>query len=273
MHTRPIPSTAEPLPVLGLGTWQTFGRATAKLAEVVDLFSAAGGRLIDTSPMYGRAEDTVGELRDRVREPFLATKVWTEGRDAGVQQMEASMRRMRAPRLDLIQVHNLVDWRTHLETLRRWKDEGRVRYIGITHYQTSAFGQLERIMRSEAIDFVQLPMSLELPDAEERLLPLARERRIAVIVNRPFEGGELARRLRGAPLPEWARALGCESWSELLLRWIVSHPDVTCVIPATANPQHEAENVRAGDGRLWDARDRDDVRQRLVSGRRSGRTP
>jgi len=260
--TRSIPDTDEPLPVIGLGTWQTFARATRPLEHVLDTFSAAGGRLIDTSPMYGNAEGVVGELKQRVVRPFLATKVWTNGRDEGIAQMERSMQLLRATTLDLIQVHNLVDWRTHLATLRRWKDEGRVRYVGITHYVASAFPQLERIMRSEEIDFVQLPMSIELPDAEERLLPLAKEREIAVIVNRPFEEGALLRRLRTVPLPA---DLGCASWSEVLLRWIVSHDAVTCVIPATANPEHEAENVRAGDGRLWDASEREMVRRRLTS--------
>src|SRR5437763_16815857 len=217
MHHRPIPSSGELLPIIGLGTWQTFdvaGPARAKLVPVVDRFTAGGGRVIDTSPMYGRAEEAVGELKPP--DAFLATKVWTQGREHGVEQMERSMRLLRATRLDLVQIHNLVDWRTHLATLRAWKDEGRVRYIGITHYKTGAFAQLERILRDETLDFVQLPYSVGIPDAETRLLPLARERGVAVLVNRPFEEGALTRQFRGR--------------SELLLRWIVSHPAVTCAI-------------------------------------------
>ena len=233
MQSRSIPSSGELLPVIGLGTWQTFdvgGAARAKLVPVVEAFAAGGGRVIDTSPMYGRAEEAVGELKPA--NAFLATKVWIQGRDDGIAQMERSMRLLRASVVDLIQVHNLVDWRTHLRTLRQWKDDGRVRYIGITHYVTSAFAQLEAIMRAETLDFVQLPYSVGTPDAEERLLPLAQERGVAVLVNRPFEEGALTRQHRDA---------------ELMLRWIVSHPAVTCVIPATSNPEHLAENLRAGD--------------------------
>lgn len=252
MQSRPIPSSGEPLPVIGLGTWQTFdvaGAARAKLVPVVERFAAGGGRVIDTSPMYGRAEEAVGELKPP--NAFLATKVWTQGREDGIEQMERSMRLLRATTLDLIQVHNLVDWRTHLATLRAWKDEGRVRYVGVTHYQTGAFAQLERIIRDETIDFVQLPYSVGVPDAEERLLPLARERGVAVLVNRPFEEGALARRFRGK--------------SELLLRWIVAHPAVTCVIPATRNPEHLAENLRAGDQEPLDDSERARLRALILS--------
>ena len=263
MITRNIPSSNEPVPVIGLGTWRTFDvasqRARAPLAAIVDRFAAAGGRLIDTSPMYGRAEETVGELAPRVPDAFVATKVWTRGRAAGIEQMERSVELLR--RVDLIQVHNLVDWRTHLATLRQWKDEARIRYLGITHYQTSAFDDLASIMRGEEIDFVQLPMSVELPDAAERLLPLAQSRGIAVIVNRPFEGGALMHRVRRKPLPAWAADFDCRSWSEVFLRWIVSHQEVTCVIPATANAEHLAENLRAGEGRMLDVRERRRLRE------------
>lgn len=250
MHQRAIPSTGETIPVIGMGTWQTFDVPPSKapqLAPVLDAFAAAGGRLIDSSPMYGRAEEVVGSLREHLPNAFVATKVWTRGRSEGELEIERSMRLMRADPIDLIQIHNLLDWHTHLATLRRLKNEGRVRYIGITHYVTSAFDDLASIMRSEAIDFVQLPMSIALPDAERRLLPLAAERRIAVLVNRPFEGGSLFR--RGA-LPPVARELGIESWGELFLRWIVAHEEVTCVIPATANVEHLRENMRAGEQRL-----------------------
>jgi len=252
MHHRAIPSSGELLPVIGLGTWQTFdvaGAARAKLVPVVERFAAGGGRVIDTSPMYGRAEEAVGELKPP--DAFLATKVWTEGREHGIEQMERSMRLLRTSRIDLMQVHNLVDWRTHLATLRQWKEEGRVRYIGITHYRTGAFPELEGIMRAEPLDFVQLPYSVSVPDAEQRLLPLAQERGIAVLVNRPFEEGALTRRH-----PRQA---------ELLLRWIVSHPAVTCVIPATRNPEHLAENLRAGEGALLEAKERAHLRAQLLS--------
>jgi diketogulonate reductase-like aldo/keto reductase len=264
---RDIPSSSESLPVIGLGTWRTFdvasARARAPLGAVLDRFAAAGGRLIDTSPMYGQAEEAVGDLGSHVPEAFIATKVWTRGRQAGIEQMTRSLQFL--GRADLIQVHNLVDWRTHLTTLRRWKETRRIRYLGITHYQASAFSDLASIMSGESIDFVQLPMSVELPDAEERLLPLARERGIAVIVNRPFEGGALMHRVRRKPLPAWAVEFDCRSWSEMFLRWIVSHEEVTCVIPATSSVEHVEENLRAGEGRMLDSRERRELRERVLS--------
>jgi diketogulonate reductase-like aldo/keto reductase len=264
MIQRRIPKSGEELPVIGLGTWQTFDVRDAErepLIEVLARFTAAGGKVIDTSPMYGRAEEVAGGLRPA--EAFVATKVWTRGREHGIEQMRRSMQLLRADRIDLMQIHNLVDWRTHLATLRAWKTEGRVRYIGITHYTTSAFRDLESIMREEEIDFVQLPMSIGVPDAEERLLPLAGDRGIAVLVNRPFEEGALLRNVRRKLLPDWARQYDAESWSELLLRWIVSHPAVTCVIPATRNPEHMSENVRAGEGRVLSMKERRELRARL----------
>jgi diketogulonate reductase-like aldo/keto reductase len=262
---RAIPKSGEEIPVVGLGTWQTFDvddseRARAPLAATLDRFAAAGGRVIDTSPMYGRAEEVVGALREHVPNAFLATKVWTEGRERGIEQMERSMRRMRADVIDLMQIHNLLDWRTHLRTLRDWKRDGRIRYLGITHYTRASFGDLASIMRSEEIDFVQLPFSLALPDAADHLLPLAADRGIAVVVNRPFEEGALFKRARSIAIPEWTE---CETWSELALRWIVSHPEVTCVIPATRNPEHVAENMRAGSTRSFDARERKLLRELL----------
>jgi diketogulonate reductase-like aldo/keto reductase len=263
MITRPIPKSGEELPVIGLGTWQTFDVSAGgqrPLIDVLDRFAAAGGKVIDTSPMYGRAEEVVGALREHVPGAFLATKVWTRGREHGIEQMRRSMQLMRTKQLDLMQIHNLVDWRTHLATLRQWKADGVVRYIGITHYTTSAFGELESIMRGEEIDFVQLPLSIGVPDAEERLLPLARDRGVAVLVHRPFEEGTLLRNMRRRPLPDWARGYGAESWSELLLRWIVSHPAVTCVIPATGNAEHMSENLKAGEGRLLSMKERRELR-------------
>lgn len=262
MMKRAIPKTGEELPVIGLGTWQTFETKSQALVDVLERFTAAGGKVIDTSPMYGRAEAVLGTLRPA--EAFLATKVWTRGRDHGIEQMRRSMQLLRAECIDLMQIHNLVDWRTHLATLLQWKADGRVRYIGITHYTTSAFGELESILREEELDFVQLPLSLGVPDAEETLLPLARDLGVAVLVNRPFEEGTLLRNVRRRELPAWARDYGAESWGELLLRWIVSHPAVTCVIPATRNPEHMSENLRAGEGRLLTMEERRDVIRRLA---------
>jgi len=269
MLTRPIPRTKEPLPAVGLGTWQTFdvggGEAErAPLAEVLRRFFAGGGTVVDSSPMYGRAEEVTGDLVEaeppRTR-PFLATKVWTRGREAGAAQLEESVRRMRARPLDLAQVHNLLDVDAHLPTLRAWKAAGRVRHVGITHYTPSAFGDLERLLRAEALDFVQLPYSIATRDAERRLLPAAADTGTAVLVNRPFEEGELFRAVKGRPLPGWAGELGCTAWSQVFLKFILGHPAVTCVIPATAKPAHLDENLGAGRGPLPD----EALRRRMVS--------
>ncbi len=269
MLNRPIPKTGEPLPVIGLGTWQTFDVGTGErerrpLVEVLDVFAKAGGRVIDSSPMYGRAEGVAGDLKGHVPGAFLATKVWTQGRNDGIAQMNRSFELLRTERIDLMQVHNLVDWRTHLATLREWKRAGRIRYLGVTHYQTGAFPQLASIMTEEDIDFVQLPFSVTLPDAETRLLPLATDRGIAVLVNRPFEAGRLFRNARTRELPRWAAPFGA-SWAEVFLRWIVSHPAVTCVIPATHDPRHMAEDLRAGEGATMTQRERDDLRKRVAA--------
>ena len=254
MLLRSIPKSGEEIPAIGLGTWQTFDvdeRDYPRLRAVLTQFAAAGGSVIDTSPMYGRAERVVGDLRQHLPTAFVATKVWTRGRTAGIQQMEQSMRLLRSERIDLMQVHNLVDVETHLKTLRQWKAEGRVRYIGVTHYHSGAFAELAAVMRREELDFVQLPLSLAEREAEKELLPIAADRGIAVLVNRPFAEGALFRRVRGTPTAE----LGA-SWAEVALRWIVSHPAVTCVIPATADGAHLADNLRAGDGRIYDAAER-----------------
>jgi aryl-alcohol dehydrogenase-like predicted oxidoreductase len=205
--------------------------------------------------MYGQSETVVGDLAAELGlQPslFVATKVWTQGREAGVAQMERSRQRLRVARLDLLQVHNLVDWPIHLRTLRDWKASGRVRYLGVTHHSASAYGELERIMRSEPLDFVQLNYSLAEREAENRLLPLASERGIAVLVNRPYAEGALFRQVRGHSLPPWAAELGCQSWGQFFLKWILAHPAVTCVIPATSKPEHLADNMGAGTGVLPD---------------------
>lgn len=260
MQRRAIPSSGELLPVIGCGTWQTFDvgpdkEERAPLAEVLRILFEAGGSVIDSSPMYGRSEAVVGELLEQAKskdKAFIATKVWTQGRDAGVRQMRDSMKLLRDDRIELMQIHNLVDWRTHLKTLRAWKAEGRIRYLGITHYTESAYGDLEAIMRSEKLDFVQLNYSLDEREAEKRLLPLAAERGVAVLVNQPFGGGRLLRGLSGTPLPSWASEIECDSWAQILLKYVVSHPAVTCAIPGTGRPQHMTDNCKAGSGTLPD---------------------
>ncbi len=261
MHTRKIPSTGELLPVIGCGTWRTFDVGSsaserAPLAEVLNVLFEAGGSVIDSSPMYGKSEGVVGDLlaaagtRDRA---FLATKVWTSGREAGIAQMNDSFRLFRTDRIDLMQIHNLVDWQTHLPTLRAWKKEGRLRLLGVTHYTESAHANLEAVMKAEPWDFVQLDYALDDRAVEKRLLPLAQERGIAVLVNQPFGGGGLLRKLLPRPLPGWAGEIGCTSWAQVLLKFVLANPAVTCVIPGTGKPEHMRDNVQAGLGAYPDA--------------------
>ena len=257
---RPIPGTGELLPVVGLGTWQTFDVgpspvSRADVKEVLRLFAEMGGTLVDSSPMYGRSEEVVGDLSVALglqKKLFMATKVWTQGEQAGIKQMETSMREMQARPLDLMQIHNLVDWRTHLKTLRRWKEEQRIRYLGITHYTVSAYEDLERIIKTEPLDFVQLNYNIATRDAAKRLLPLAADKKVAVIVNRPFESGALFSAVKGKPLPAWASDFDCQSWGQFFLKYILGHPAITCVIPATSKPKHLTDNMQAGYGRLPD---------------------
>ncbi|MFQ5683226.1 MAG: aldo/keto reductase [Candidatus Binatia bacterium] len=258
---RPIPGRGESLPTIGLGTWQTFdvGRSEserAPLRKVLRRFVQLGGSVVDSSPMYGRSERVVGDLAaelDVHKQLFVATKVWTRGRDAGILQMEQSFQRLRTEQVDLMQVHNLVDWRTHLGTLRRWKEQGKIRYIGVTHYTESAYDELARVLETEELDFVQLNYSVGEREAEHRLLPLAAERRMAVLVNRPFAQGALFRKVRGKALPSWAADLCCASWAQLFLKFVISHPVVTCAIPATNKVHHLVDNMGAGVGPLPDA--------------------
>jgi diketogulonate reductase-like aldo/keto reductase len=196
----------------------------------------------------------------------VATKVWTTGREAGLAQMERSLRQLRVPRVDLMQVHNLVDWRTHLRTLREWKQAGRLRYVGVTHYSAGAYGELEQVLRSEPLDFVQVNYSLAERDADRRVLPLAHERGMAVLVNRPFAEGALFQRVRGQALPPWAADVGVRSWAQLFLKWILAHPAVTCVIPATSRRQHLEDNMQAGVGPLPDAATRERMTALLAAG-------
>jgi diketogulonate reductase-like aldo/keto reductase len=255
---RPIPATGEALPVIGVGTWQTFdaGNDAAARAPLREVLKLLDGNVVDSSPMYGSSEavagDLIAELGMRKR-LFIATKVWTSGRAEGVRQMETSFRRLRVERMDLMQVHNLVDVAIHTATLKEWKKQGRVRYLGITHYTSSAYGEVERWLRTGDYDFVQINYSLGEREAEERLLPLAREKRVAVIVNRPFGQASLFRRVRGKALPEWAKAeLGVESWAQYFLKWIVGHPAVTCAIPGTGKPEHMRDNLGAAYGAMPD---------------------
>jgi diketogulonate reductase-like aldo/keto reductase len=261
MQTRTIPSSGEPLPVIGCGTWRTFDvgsspAAREPLADVLHVLFTAGGSVIDSSPMYGSSEEVVGDLlaaggaRD---DAFIATKVWTTGRQAGIAQMQRSMELLQARRIDLMQVHNMIDARAHLPTLRAWKAEGRIRYLGVTHYMSSAFDELEAMMRAERLDFVQLNYALDDRAAEQRLLPLAAERGIAILVNRPFGGGDLLARLSRSKLPDWAPEIGCTSWAQILLKFVLANPAVTCAIPATSRPQHMSDNVQAGIGTYPDA--------------------
>lgn len=255
MNTREIPGTHESLPIVGMGTWQTFDVDDAKpLVPVLQALFDAGGSVIDSSPMYGRSEQVVGELLPDVKgsdKAFVATKVWTRGRDAGIREMKRSIRRMGGT-VDLMQVHNLLDYATHIRTLRAWKEAGTIRYIGVTHYTTSAFDDLERILEHDHVDFIQLPYSIGMREAEKRLLPCAQRTGTAVLVMRPFDEGRLFERVRGRSLPEWAAEIDCTSWAQFFLKWILGHAAVTCPIPATANVRHMQDNVRAGFGRLPD---------------------
>jgi diketogulonate reductase-like aldo/keto reductase len=265
---RAIPSTGEKIPAIGLGTWQVFDvgdspNERGPLKNVLTHFVQLGGKVIDSSPMYGRAEGVIGDLSSELhlREKlFLATKVWTSGKEAGIESMERSLARLQTKQLDLMQVHNLVDVDTQLATMRAWKEAGRIRYLGITHYVDSAFPEVEKIMRREKLDFLQINYSIIDRKAEERILPLARERGVAVLINRPFASGDLFARVRSRPLPDWAAEFDCKTWAQFLLKWILGNEAVTCAIPATGKRQHLEDNLSAGSGRLPDAK----MRQRMA---------
>lgn len=265
---RPIPFSGEKLPAIGLGSWQVFdvGPDAAErqpLEEVLSRFAALGGRVVDSSPMYGRAEQVIGDLAAKLglhASLFLATKVWTTGRDKGIASMEKSQTRLQTKRLNLMQVHNLVDARTHLATLREWKEQGRIRYLGITHYNSSGYSEVARLLRSEKLDFLQINYSLGERESEKEILPLAQDRGVAVLVNRPFGGGDLFSRVRQKPLPDWAGEFDCRSWAQFLLKWIIAHPAVTCAIPATGKIHHLEDNMQAGLGKLPDQKHR----QRMI---------
>ena len=263
--SKKIPSTGEQLPVIGVGTWQTFdvGGDSAARGQLLDVLKQLEKNVVDSSPMYGSSENVAGDLiaeigmRERL---FMATKVWTSGRSEGIKQMETSFRRLRVERMDLMQIHNLVDVETHTKTLLEMKSQKKIRYLGITHYTSSAYAEVERWLNTRQYDFLQINYSLGERESENRLLPLAQELKIAVIANRPFAEGALFRKTKGKPLPPWAAELGIASWAQYFLKWIVSHPAVTCTIPGTGNPKHMADNLGAGRGALPDAA----VRKRMT---------
>jgi diketogulonate reductase-like aldo/keto reductase len=265
MLSRPIPATGEAMPVIGMGTSGTFEvapddeAALAPLAEVLRLLVEAGGRMVDTAPSYGRAEAVTGELvaRGKLRDKvFLATKVSVEGRAAGQAQLDQAFAQLKTERIDLVQVHNLIDYRTQLKLLREMKERGVIRYIGVTHYVDSAHAELIDVIEREPMDFIQINLSVVSRKAEKKLLPLCRDKGVAVIINRAFEDGKLFGEVRGKPLPAWAAEIDCSSWAQLFLKYVVSHPAVTAVIPATSSAKNMADNLRAGFGRQPDAAQR-----------------
>jgi len=256
-----IPKTGERLPVIGMGTSRTFDVGNdqalrSQLAEVLQLFFDHGGAVIDSSPMYGNAEQVTGDLLKTIKNKqalFAATKVWTWGKEEGIKQMQQSSQRMGVKVFDLMQIHNLRDWQVHLETLKAWKAEGKVRYIGITTSHGRFHDELETVLEKEPFDFVQFSYNILNRTVEHRLLPIARERGIATLINRPFARGDLFRLVKGQALPDWASEADIKSWGQFFLKFVVSHPDVTCAIPATSKPRHMLDNMAAGYGRLPDA--------------------
>jgi diketogulonate reductase-like aldo/keto reductase len=256
-----IPSSGEQLPIIGMGSSRTFDvgndqRVRSQLLEVVRLFFDYGGALIDSSPMYGAAETVLGDCLaalDNTQSLFAATKVWTFGKQGGIKQMWESMRRMRVERFDLMQIHNLRDWKVHLQTLKEWKQAGKIRYLGITTSHGRYHDELLSALQAESFDFVQLSYNIIDREVEKRLLPMAQDNGIATLVNRPFQRGVLFSKVRGKSLPEWAGEFDCRSWGQFFLKFAVSHPAATCTIPATSKPHHMMDNMEANFGRLPDA--------------------
>ncbi|MDJ1504289.1 aldo/keto reductase [Xanthocytophaga agilis] len=269
MILRNIPSTGETLPIIGLGTWSTFDVTRpaehTPLEQVLQaVVQTTKGALIDSSPMYGRAEEVVGNLTQssKLNEDFFyATKVWTTGKEEGIQQMESSLKKMQRKQMDLMQIHNLTDWKTHLTTLRDWKEQGKIRYLGITHYTDSMHSELEKVIMTEKIDFVQFNYSITSRNAEKRLLAAAADKGVATLINRPLGEGALFTMVRGKALPEWAKDYDIHSWTQFFLKFIASHPAVTCIIPATRKPAHAADNMQAGQGKLPDQT----IREKMVT--------
>nr|WP_299385511.1 aldo/keto reductase [Allomuricauda sp.] len=270
---RNIPSSGEQLPIVGLGTWQTFDVGNSSdqrkvLREVLTALNRYGGSVIDSSPMYGSSERVVGDLTgelDFVNQLFYATKVWTRGKDAGIRQMEASFQKMGRTQMDLMQIHNLVDWKVHVKTLKKWKEEGKIKYWGLTHYVDSAHKSLEQIIASERPDFVQFNYSIRSRHAERSLFDTVRKYGVATLINQPYEGGSLFRATRGKELPNWANSLDIDSWGQYFLKFILSHPNVTCVIPGTSKPHHMIDNMKAGMGKMPDQETRNKMAAYLSS--------
>lgn len=269
MIMRTIPSTGELLPVVGIGTWETFDvdqSLSAEMKQLKDVLATLhrkGGKVIDTSPMYGFSEKNVGKLSTDLginQNLFLATKVWTTGKERGIEQMNNSLALMKRERLDLMQIHNLVDWKTHIKTLRDWKEKGKIRYIGITHYQPGAYAEMESIMKSEPLDFIQINYNIAERKSADRIIPLAQEKNLAVITSQPFGVGKLFGRVKDKKLPAWASEFDCNSWAQFFLKYVASHPGVTCVIPGTGNPEHMLDNIQAAYGRLPDEK----MREKMV---------
>ncbi len=267
IQKRMIPASGEKIPVVGLGTWQTFdvaesGTEREPLKEVLKTLISKGGSVIDSSPMYGRSEEVTGDLSTELNindKLFIATKVWTTGKDNGIRQMNESFRLLGRDKIELMQVHNLTDWQTHIKTLRDWQAEGKIRYIGLTHYADSAHDRLASIVQQEKVDFIQINYNLVERNAEKKLFPAAREKGVAVLINQPFAGGTLFQRVRGRQLPEWANEFGCRSWGQFFLKYILSNPAVTCVIPGTSRPNHMLDNLGAAFGPLPTRRERQEM--------------
>jgi diketogulonate reductase-like aldo/keto reductase len=267
MIQRIIPSSGEKLPVIGLGTWQTFDVKDKKeykpLVDVLKNMYEGGGRLIDTSPMYGQSETVIGEITNEMMEKdafFYATKVWTQGKEEGIRQMNDSFEKMKRTTMELIQIHNLVDWKTHLNTLRKWKEEGKIKYIGITHYMDNMHEELADVLSKEKIDFVQFNYSIFSRNAEKKLLPLCIDKGVATLINRPFGEGKIFARVKNKKVPAWTKEYRIDNWSQYFLKYIVSHPAVSCVIPATKNPDHMLDNIRSGENPELD----ETTRQRMI---------
>ncbi|KQC31580.1 aldo/keto reductase [Flagellimonas eckloniae] len=269
VHTRIIPSTREAIPIVGLGTWQTFdvGNSSEKrkiLNQVLVEMNRLGGTVIDSSPMYGSSEKVVGDLTSTLdfgNKLFYGTKVWTTGRQAGIQQMEASMKKMQRAKMDLIQIHNLTDWKTHVKTLKDWKEQGKIRYLGITHYVDSSHSSLEEIIKSERPDFVQFNYSIKSRHAEKSLFDTARKYKTATLINQPYESGSLFRLIKGKELPQWAKEQDINSWGQYFLKFILANENVSCVIPGTSKPHHMIDNMGAGLGKIPDT----NLRNKMVA--------
>ena len=266
---RNIPGSKESIPVIGIGTWQSFDVAAkhdyTNLSAIMQEFIHMGGKMIDSSPMYGKAEKVTGEITHSFADKiFFATKVWTTGKESGIRQIENSFRLLQTDVIDLLQIHNLQDWKTHISTLRNLKEQGKIRYTGITHYVPSAFAEMEKILKSEKFDFMQIPYSIVRREAEARILSLARDLNVGVIINRPFEGGDIFRNLKNLAVPDFASEFG--SWAQIFLKYLVSHPAVTCVIPATSKIKHLQENMQAGTGKLMDEKTRTRIADYIKKG-------